>query len=83
MAILHICDGCREPIEGEAVKIGFVVRRDYCDTCRPIAAEYGAEIDELHTKHASRVQAGLAAIRARFRKKLAALPDYIEAQGDG
>lgn len=82
MAIVHICDGCRDPIEGETKTVGFVVRRDYCDTCAPLVAEYGAEIDEMHTKLAAKVTSGLASIRAKYRKKLAMLPDYTETPVD-
>lgn len=75
MATKTICDGCGGEVSGDVTRPGFILKVDYCDECAATAAEYGAEVDALHTDLAKRWETGLAKIRAKFAKKLLRLPD--------
>lgn len=73
MAQVTLCDGCGGA--GNCGKVGYVLRRDYCEVCFERAAAYQAEVDALHDKLAHAWQDGLVEIRATYSTALRALPD--------
>jgi len=70
-----VCDGCGEAIQGEPVKVGHVLRRDYCPDCDDVAQEYQNKIDELHTALSERWGKETVTLRSCYGKKLRLLPD--------
>lgn len=75
MASIHICDGCKKPVEGEPIKVGLVTKNDYCQPCSNVAKEMLAEVDQLHDTMAEMWHTKLSSIQDSFRAKLETLPD--------
>lgn len=76
MAKITTCDGTDVEIPADTPITG-LFGRQYSDAARPIAEKYLEEFDELHTKIAREMQAGIEALRARYRGELRQLPDDV------
>lgn len=74
MAQVIVCDGCGGA-GSNCVKVGHVIRRDYCEACKVRADDYQAEIDALHSRLAEAWRDGLAEIRRTHGSALHSLPD--------
>lgn len=78
MATKVFCDGCNAEIEGAPTIMGHVVKQEYCEQCAETVKTYMAEVDQLHERLSAQWGTELMAIRGRYEKTLAALPDVVE-----
>ena len=76
MAINFICDGCAKPVENP-VKVGFVIQREYCETCADAANQYIAAEEALRKTVHERFIDDRAALIARFSANNFRLPDTL------
>lgn len=74
MATRNICDGTGVEIPEETPTTGHFGKQ-YCDEARPLADEYLAKLDKMHTAAAEKWSADLAALKAEYRPLLTSLPD--------
>jgi hypothetical protein len=74
MAITYLCDGCNAPIV-EPIKVGHVIRRDYCAECAETANGLQTEIDRIHSQLSASWHSRVEKARAAVKKKLRVLPD--------
>ena len=70
MATAYLCDGCRSPVENP-VKVGHVLKRDYCETCAPraqafVEAEENLRADLVATFQSARRRMIEAATEDKF-----------------
>lgn len=86
MAIKQVCDGCDKTISGggndSVHKLGYVIQRDYCEECIPVAEKFIGELDAAHEDHAESFTKCMAAMRKSYGHKLNALPDYDPPSGE-
>lgn len=74
MAIQYSCDGCGAPVENP-VKVGHVVKRDYCETCKEIAERFMREEEALRKATHERFMDDRALLIARYSAGNFKLPD--------
>ena len=78
MAILYHCDGCGAAVDSPK-KVGFVIRREYCDRCAAIADKFLHEEEALRKVTQERFVDERAALIARFSADGLKLPDVPDA----
>ena len=76
MATYFMCDGCAKPVENP-VKVGFVIQREYCETCADAANQYIAAEEALRKTVHERFIDDRAALIARFSANHFKLPDTL------
>lgn len=74
MASRTICDGCGTEIADDTPTTGHFGKQ-YSSELRPVAEEYLAKLDELHTAAALQFTSELCKLRAHYREMLLKLPD--------
>lgn len=74
MAIFFKCDGCGQAVESPK-KVGFVIRREYCDTCAEIADRFVREEEKLRKAAQERFVDDRALLIARYSAGNFRLPD--------
>ena len=74
MAILYQCDGCGAAV-GSPKKVGFVIRREYCDLCAVTADNFLNEEEELRKATQERFVDERALLLARYGADNFKLPD--------
>ena len=74
MATFFRCDGCGEAVDSPK-KVGFVIRREYCESCAAIADEFLREEEELRKDTQERFVDERALLIARFSIDGFKLPD--------
>ena len=74
MSVTYACDGCSQFVE-EPIKLGMVIRRDYCEKCAVPVRKYLEEQDELHDRLSSEWTLGMAELRKKWSEKAKVLPD--------
>ena len=74
MARVTTCDGTGAEIPEETPTTG-LFGHQYSDEARPIAEEYLAALDALHSESATTFTAKLGELRAKYRSQLRELPD--------
>lgn len=76
MALKLYCDGCMTECSLEAVtRVGMLGDVSYCPNCAETWGQVAAEIDALRVRLAGEFEARRAAVLARARETLKALPD--------
>lgn len=78
MAASFSCDGCGAPVDSP-VKVGHVLKRDYCPTCEPIAQKFIADEEELRAATQAGFKTCRDVILAGAGAKLKLLPDVPDA----
>lgn len=68
MAASFSCDGCGKRLNGGHKKLGFVLRRDYCEACMDAAETFLKERDAIHDAAALVWTQGNADLLAKFRE---------------
>lgn len=74
MAVRNVCDGNGTEIAPDTPCTGNFGHQ-YCDELRPVAENYLADLNALHTRCAERFTLELSELRALYHEKLAELPD--------
>ena len=74
MATFFRCDGCGEGVDSPK-KVGFVIRREYCETCAAVADKFLHEEEELRKATQERFVDERALLIARFSADGFKLPD--------
>jgi len=74
MAISYSCDGCGEAVDVPK-KVGFIVRREYCERCAEIADRFVREEEELRKSTQERFVDDRALLIVRFSAGNFKLPD--------
>lgn len=74
MALTNTCDGTGVEIAPDTPTTG-VFGKQYCEAARPIAEQYLAAVDALHTETARDFEEKLAHLRTMYREQLRELPD--------
>lgn len=82
MATRLACDSCGQDIaDGEAVKLGHAIEREYCPMCAPSIQAYVEDMRVAANIAGQHYAAEVAAARAKHRALLpdgALLPDHAE-----
>lgn len=74
MAVLYQCDGCGEAVSAPH-KVGFVVKREYCEKCATVAARFSQEEESLRKATQEKFVDDRAALIARYQVDGFKLPD--------
>lgn len=74
MATITTCDGTGVEIPADTPPTGYLGHQ-YSEAARPIAEQYLAAVDTLHTETARDFEEKLAHLRTMYREKLRELPD--------
>ena len=74
MAISYSCDGCGKAVENP-VKVGHVIRRDYCDDCAQAANAFIESEETLRKDTHTRFVDDRAALIAKYSAGGFRLPD--------
>lgn len=78
MSQMFVCDGCGKTSDLPLATLGRVVKRDYCDDCRPRAEEFTLEVDEARKQVSASFKIELAALSEKYEAGGFKLPDMVD-----